>query len=628
MRKEIEVRRQKLEVWRQEFGVRNGKWGVGRQSLVRFTILCFLIFIGHSANSQTVPKEIQIGDLTVQITESGRRQIQGDVDRLTRSQTYHQILVDRMNLYFPIIEEEFEKASVPKEIMFLCIQESALISDAVSSANAVGFWQFKDYTAREMGLKVDRFVDERQSIRASSRAAAKYLNSNNFYFDNWIYAVLAYQAGPTGAKQHVNENDFGEKRMTITPRSYWYVKKFLAHVVAFSPTLGAPHSEKIWLQELNNKKGKTLAQIAKEEKVELDEVKKYNKWLKGTRVPTDKTYSIYIPKEGDPPKRAIASSIKTNVQTPENTKTGTDNTSTTNSIEVKRYPTELAPGISNSNHHSIITLNGIKAVLAKTNDDLAVLSARGGISEKKFRKINEMTAEQEIETGKFYYIKKKKSKSKVGFHVVREGETFWDVAQKYGIKANSIAKFNHMSIIDDLKPGRVLWLSKKRPKGEKVAYHEISEESKQKNASIKDSNTSPANTSNDEIPGIKEPSKIEVPIVDTSNELRKVKIHTVAKGESLWAISEKYGVNIDDILRWNELANPDQLKIGQNILVKAPIEEASEEKIIIEHKVAPGETVYGISRKYGMTVDEVVDLNGINGFNIDVGQVLKVFQLD
>ena len=116
-------------------------------------------------------------------------------------------------------------------------------------------------------------------------------------------------------------------------------------------------------------------------------------------------------------------------------------------------------------------------------------------------------------------------------------------------------------------------------------------------------------------------------MVDTKEErLRKVKIHTIAAGETLWSISRLYEVTMDDLLRWNELPDPDAISIGQNIEVKAPIEEASQGKSIVYHQVSPGETVYAISRKYGMTVDEVVDRNSLNGFDLNVGQRLKVYE--
>jgi membrane-bound lytic murein transglycosylase D len=76
---------------------------------------------------------------------------------------------DKARLYFPIIERIFAEERVPDAIKYLAIQESSLIPDAVSSANAVGYWQFKDFTAREVGLRVDRQVDERKNIVSASQ---------------------------------------------------------------------------------------------------------------------------------------------------------------------------------------------------------------------------------------------------------------------------------------------------------------------------------------------------------------------------------------------------------------------------------------------------------------------------
>ena len=67
-------------------------------------ILALLVFTTTISFSQTVPREMDFGGMRLQIKENARRQIQKDVDRLTASQTYYGILVDRMNLYFPIIE--------------------------------------------------------------------------------------------------------------------------------------------------------------------------------------------------------------------------------------------------------------------------------------------------------------------------------------------------------------------------------------------------------------------------------------------------------------------------------------------------------------------------------------------
>lgn len=587
--------------------------GSSKRQVISWIFILLASFVGFS---QTVPKEMMIGDVRLTINESARKQIQKDVDRLTKSQTYYGILVDRMNLYFPYIEREHKKAGIPDEIKFLAIQESALISDAVSSANAVGFWQFKDFTGREVGLIVDRKVDERLNIVSASRGSGKYFKSNNFYFDNWAYAVIAYQAGAGGAKKHTDKANYGKKKLNITTNTYWYLKKFIAHVVAFTPSVGLPHSEGIWLDEITNVGGKTLDQIARQEKVDLEELKKYNKWLMRGSVPSDKIFSVMVPRKGTPPKRLVA-----------------ENSAKRNKIsepQSKIYPSELTPGITEANKSTIIPLNGISSILARNTDDIHSVSARAGISEKKFRKYNDMGEGDNIVPNEFYYIKSKKGKAKIGFHVAKANETLWSISQQYGIKLSKLASRNRMSIIDELKPGRVLWMDKTRPSSEPIAYHElttpvITKPVAKPTASTDSVDDTAGSTELEEESVDEDVPSIVVPVVDSSEERRKVKIHTVAAGESLWAISKLYKVEMEDILRWNHLPEPDAIKVGQNIQVKAPIEEASAGKNIIKHTVLAGETLYAISRKYDMTVDEVMDLNEMKTYDLNVGQDLKVY---
>ena len=581
--------------------------------------LCLLTSL--ICGAQTVPSQLTIGDVKLHINESARKQIQQDVDRLTRSETYYNILVDRMNLYFPLIEKQHRKGGIPDEIKFLAIQESALISDAVSSANAVGFWQFKDFTGREVGLRVDRQVDERLNIVSSSRGSAKYFKTNNFFFDNWAYAVIAYQAGAAGAKAHTDTRNYGSKKLNVTTKTYWYLKKFIAHVVAFTPAVGRPHSEGIWLDAITNAGGKSLEQIAKDQKVDLEELKKYNKWLKRGRVPEDRTYHVLIPRTGPKPKHMVASNQKDRPKKIEKPKE-------------KKYTSELTPGTKLADGSTVIPINEIPAMLANPSDDIHSISAKAGLSVKAFAKYNDISSDQEIIPSKFYFIRKKRGWSKVEFHTVKEGESLWSVAQQYGIRLSSLMKKNRISGETEVKPGRVLWLKKKRPKSEPIAYEKAPEPLI---AKAKDRTSQPPPVSEKEaamqpeeiIKDTEDDEEVEpivVPVVDSSEERRKVKIHTVAKGETLFAISRLYEVKIDDLLRWNELPNPDAISIGQNIQVKAPIEEISEEKNVITHTVQAGETLYAISRKYNMTVDEVMDLNGMKNFNLDSGQELKVFE--
>jgi membrane-bound lytic murein transglycosylase D len=99
-----------------------------------------------------VPSKMEFADIQLKITESARREIQSDVDALTASAKFFNAKVNRAAMYMPFVEEVFKEEELPDDFKYLAIQESGFISDAVSSSNAVGFWQFKKLTADEILL--------------------------------------------------------------------------------------------------------------------------------------------------------------------------------------------------------------------------------------------------------------------------------------------------------------------------------------------------------------------------------------------------------------------------------------------------------------------------------------------
>ncbi|MCY6959388.1 glycosyl hydrolase family 18 protein [Clostridium brassicae] len=94
-------------------------------------------------------------------------------------------------------------------------------------------------------------------------------------------------------------------------------------------------------------------------------------------------------------------------------------------------------------------------------------------------------------------------------------------------------------------------------------------------------------------------------------------IHVVKPGESLYSIGRMYGVSPEKIARDNEILYPNQLVIGQSIVIME-----GERR----HVVVAGESIYSIARKYGITTERLLDSNPqiINPRNIYIGQVISI----
>ncbi|NOT74085.1 MAG: LysM peptidoglycan-binding domain-containing protein [Cyclobacteriaceae bacterium] len=116
------------------------------------------------------------------------------------------------------------------------------------------------------------------------------------------------------------------------------------------------------------------------------------------------------------------------------------------------------------------------------------------------------------------------------------------------------------------------------------------------------------------------------PTVQTADGL----IHKVAAKETLFSIARLYNVSVDDIKLWNNLQE-NSLALGQDIIIKRKpaIEVVKEVAPVLPsgartHTVLAKETLFSISRAYGMTVQQLKDWNGIQDNELKVGQVLSV----
>ena len=153
-------------------------------------------------------------------------------------------------------------------------------------------------------------------------------------------------------------------------------------------------------------------------------------------------------------------------------------------------------------------------------------------------------------------------------YVVKKGDTLYAIAKKYGISVNGLMRLNNLSNAN-LDIGQVL----------------------------------------------------RIPI-NGNNILDDYIVYTVKVGDNLYSIAKRYGVSVDDIVTLNNLSS-NLLSIGQQLKIPN-VSNNDVDNIYGTYIVQSGDTLYKIAKKYGMTVNQLMEINNLESSNLSIGQVLKV----
>jgi len=181
--------------------------------------------------------------------------------------------------------------------------------------------------------------------------------------------------------------------------------------------------------------------------------------------------------------------------------------------------------------------------------------------------------------------------SKTKYHKVKRGESLGLIAQRNGVSVTELKRWNGLKS-NNIAAGRSLKIVKE----ERVA------DVPKKAVEVP---VSKAVVSNDTI-------KVKAKSVETA------KFHVVEKGESLFSIAQKYDVTSEELKAWNSLEE-ETIQSGSKLIVTALVKQKTE-----NHIVQSGESLSSLSKKYGVTIDELKEWNELEDNNIKLGSSLKI----
>lgn len=218
---------------------------------------------------------------------------------------------DANGVFIPTIKSMLIQANIPVEFLFLAMAESKFSTDARSNKRAVGIWQFIPETAKMLGLKVNRYIDERRDPIKSTQAAIKYLHMLYKQTQQWYLVAMAYNYGPRRVLEAIQEAGsddlnvlLSEEKRFLPKETRNYIRSILSLAIAFNNLDALEHKEyllnrgaRLTLTGLQIKGGTLLARVAKGAKLSLSELKSYNHQFRYDFLPIGQTCMVYIPYE-------------------------------------------------------------------------------------------------------------------------------------------------------------------------------------------------------------------------------------------------------------------------------------------------------------------------------------------
>ena len=351
-------------------------------------------------------------------------------------------MLARSKHYFPIFEQKLDKYNLPLELKYLSVVESSLNTRAKSPSGALGLWQFMYPTAKEYGLRVTSYIDERLDPFKSTEAACKYFIKLYDLFGDWNLVLAAYNGGPGYIQRKMiatGHDNYWDLRPHLRTETRNYVPKFIAttYLMEFHTNYKFPidtldiillNTDTIKIDYQTNYK--TLSKLTC---LSEEDISYYNPSFKNNIIPKGST--IVLPKNNIDDYYLNYQEYKVFTEAVDDKEILLDETLINYSVVSGDYLGKIAVNY-NLKIYQIQNWNNLKSTKLNIGDNLFLY-----VSDDHLKKINDV---------------KPSNKS----YTVQKGDTLWDIAKMYtGVSVSRIKKLNKLKS-NNLKPGSKLIIPK------------------------------------------------------------------------------------------------------------------------------------------------------------------------
>lgn len=502
----------------------------------------------------------------------------------TRGRKWYATWLSRSGRYLPMMKQIFRENGLPEDLTYLAMIESGFSNRAWSRTKASGPWQFMRATGSRYGLDDDWWIDERRDPELSTRAAAAHLRDLYDEFGDWYLAAAAYNAGSGKVNRAIRMYD---------TRNYWeicaagrYFKPETKHYVPklIAAAIIAKHPEQFGFKGIEYLEPLEYENVAVADATDL---------------------------------RVVAE-------------------------------------CAGADYDSVLELNpSLKRFCTPPGAESFEIRVPKGTSSKFAEAYAELDPKKRVTFRR---------------HTVKRGDTISTIARKYGIDQTGVMRLNGITSARKLRvntdlvipvpsgngvPATVVATDSQvpKPKGAGAASttgsttSQIAANAPAADSTYKPTRIGPPRTTYESKGRPEDREEYDRRPVAPPKNREKARV-TLAAGDTLWSLSQKYGVSVNEIKRWNSIRNHRSVQAGATLTIYVPkdklasananspstgaaVAEPAPTSSIkgpkVTYRVKKGDTVWDIARQHNVDPQDLLKDNNLSRRSkIKPGDVLEI----